>query len=389
MTLSFKTSMVGPSRVGKTTLITAILAETETMLAGSGIALVMNEATEMRIRKNRKDLRRAVEAREFDAGSLGGNQSMFRYEVELRAAGDTETDPGIPFSILDYPGGWLDPAVRMSSAEAQRDWPACEEHITESLMLLLPVEAAVLMEAVTPAQRRAVADLLGFEDVEAMARKWARARNLPEHRDEPAVVVIAPLKCEKYFDDNGGTGRDAVRLRTLVEAKYQSVIDIIREETTDRAVRVVYAPIDTYGCVDLMEGEWIERQDEYGSPTLDFRGHYRFREIPPVVRPKAAGSVMRELCQCVVSGRRTAEQRRAAEAQGSYQAALERRTEQKGFWGALDYYLNGEALANRAARLRSRRTLAEARERQEELNTMLSRLAGQPVDDRVDEWKTS
>ncbi|MYT37017.1 hypothetical protein GTY66_13285 [Streptomyces sp. SID8356] len=384
MTLSFKASMVGPSRVGKTTLLTAILAETETMLSGSGIALALDESTEMRIRRNRRDLRRAIEAREFDAASLGGSQSMFVYEVELKAAGDTL--PGIPFSLLDYPGAWLDPAERAVRPEAKEKWPECEAHIAESLMLLVPVEAAVLMEAVTPAQRGAVADLLGFEDVEAMARKWARARNLPEHRDEPAVLVLAPLKCEKYFDDNGGKGREAARLRNLVREKYRSMIEVVQEETPDRTVRVVYAPVDTYGCVDLMEGEWITTVDDEGGPALDFQGHYRFRELPPRIRVKAAGTVMRELCRCVVSGQDRAEQQRAADARTTYNEALERKAERKGFWGAVEFYLSGESRANRNTLLASRRSAADAEARAKRLAEALRRIAATPADPRVEEW---
>ncbi|WP_055713884.1 hypothetical protein [Streptomyces torulosus] len=383
MTLSFKASMVGPSRVGKTTLLTAVLAETETMLAGSGISLVMDEQTELRIRRNRVELRRAIEAREFDAASLSGSQSMALYEVGLQAVG--ESTPGIPFSVLDYPGEWLDPSKRAQHPRAKAQWATCEAHISESLMLLVPVEAAVLMEAVTPAQRRAVADLLAFEDVEAMARKWARARNQPAHQDEPAVLVLAPIKCEKYFDDNGGKGRDAARLRQLVREKYRTITEVVQAEAKNRDMRVIYAPIDTYGCVDLMEGQWHKPLDDDG-PELDFRGHYRFREIPPIVRPKAAATVMRELCRCVVSGQDTAERRRAESARVTYQAALERKSEPKGFWGALDYYLLGEALDNRNLRLSNQRVIGEAARRQEELQAVLEWMAKQPADERVEEW---
>ncbi|MEU0244210.1 hypothetical protein ABZ192_07730 [Streptomyces sp. NPDC006235] len=384
MTPSFKASMVGPSRVGKTTLITAILAETETMLSGSEISLILDEQTEMKVRRNRKDLRRAIEAREFDAASLGGSQDIQLYEVGLRAAGDSL--PGIPFSILDYPGTWLDPAERSSRPKAKESWPDCEAHITESLMLLVPVEAAVLMEAVTPAQRRAVADLLGFEDVEAMARKWARARNLPAHRDEPAVLVIAPLKCEKYFDDNGGKGRDAARLRQLVREKYRPMLDIVQEESKHRTIRVIYAPVDTYGCVDLMEGQWIEKTGAEGEATLDFQGHYRFREIPPKVKVKAAGTVIQELCRCVISGQDRAERQRAVLARSTYDTALARKAERKGFWGAVDFYLSGEARANRMTRLDSRRTLTQAELHREQLAGALRRIAATPADPRVEVW---
>ncbi|MFI1030002.1 hypothetical protein [Streptomyces sp. NPDC020951] len=384
MTPSFKVSMVGPSRAGKTTLLTAILAETQAMLAGSGITLVMDEETEMRVRMNQKSLRRAIEAREFDVSSLGGTQSMALYNVGLKALGNgTE---GIPFSILDYPGSWLDPSSRARVAAAKDGWSECEAHIAESLMLLVPVESAVLMEAATPAQRRASADLLGFEDIIPMARTWAQSRNLPQHRDEPATLLLAPLKCETYFDDNGGKGRAAAQLRQLVREKYRTIVETVEKESRNRAVRVVYAPIDTYGCVDLMEGKWSEKTDSAGDPTLDFRGHYRFRGIPPEVKPKAAGTVMQELCRCVISGQVTAERRRAATARGTYQAALERKSERKGFWGTLDYYLSGEARANEASLDVNKEKMEEATRRRKLLKAALENIAREPADERVEEW---
>ncbi|MGW1781908.1 hypothetical protein ACWCQQ_22595 [Streptomyces sp. NPDC002143] len=384
MTPSFKVSMVGPSRAGKTTLLTAILAETQAMLAGSGITLVMDEETEIRVRRNQKSLRKAIEAREFDVSSLGGTQSMALYNVGLKTLGNgTE---GIPFSILDYPGSWLDPSSRARLAAAKDGWPECQAHIAESLMLLVPVESAVLMEAATPAQRRAAADLLGFEDIIPMARAWAQGRNLPHHRDEPATLLLAPLKCETYFDDNGGKGREAAQLRQLVREKYRTIVEAVEKESKNRAVRVVYAPIDTYGCVDLMDGKWSETIDSDGDPTLDFRGHYRFRGIPPTVKPKAAGTVMQELCRCVISGQVMAERRRATTARGAYQAALERKSERKGFWGTLDYYLSGEARANEGARKKTQEEMEEATRRRKLLKAALENIAREPADERVEEW---
>jgi GTPase SAR1 family protein len=215
MSTSFKVAMVGPSSVGKTTLLTAILAETQDMLAGTPVTISKEEPTEARVGRNRRELRRAIEAGEFDAGALGSTQSMFLYEVALEPTGDDSMR--IPFSVLDYPGRWFNAEARAAVPEAKATWPTCIEHICTSIMLLVPIDSAVLMEAVTPKQKGAVADLLGFEDVEAVAREWAKARN--KVTDEPAVLVLAPLKCEKYFDDNGGDGRDAGRLRAKVREK--------------------------------------------------------------------------------------------------------------------------------------------------------------------------
>jgi len=184
MSESFKVAVTGPSRVGKTTLLTAILSDTEEMLAGTPVSLVSGEKTATRVRRQRIELRRAIEAGEFNAAALGGTESMFMYEVKLQANSDISLE--IPFNILDYPGGWLNPEARVSP-EARQQWPQCEAHIKQSIMLLLPIDAAVLMEAATPAQRSAVPDLLGLVDVEELAVKRAKERSL--RPTEPAVVV--------------------------------------------------------------------------------------------------------------------------------------------------------------------------------------------------------
>lgn len=385
MTLSFKAAMVGPSRAGKTSLITAILAQTEDLLAGSEIELALDEVSEARIRDNQRELRRAIEAREFVVNSLGGTQSSHTYEVTLRPLDGGQA--AIPFSILDYPGGWIDPAARARSTFDKAEWAECEEHITESLMLLLPVDAAVLMEARTPEQSAAMADLLAFTDVEAVTRKWARARNRREHREEPAVLVLAPVKCEKYFDDNSRRGRsDAARLRELVREKYRQLLSLVAQEARDRQIRVVYAPVDTYGCVELMEAEWHKPESPAGGPSLTFKGHYRFREFPPRLRPKAADTVTRELCRCVVAGQRQAARQRAEAAEENLGAALQRKAEPKGFWGALDFYLSGEARENRQVRAVSQAEVVREQRSMAQLAETLHKLAALTADPRVEEW---
>ncbi|SDT14689.1 hypothetical protein [Actinoplanes derwentensis] len=379
---TFKISMIGPSRVGKTTLLTAVLSETERLLGSTPVNVALGEQTEVRVQRHRRDLARAVAAGEFDAASLGGTEDMFLYEVALESSGDATMR--VPFSILDYPGRWLDPIYRSMRPEVSANWPQCETHIRESLMLLVPVDAAVLMEAVTSRHKGAVADLLGFADVQAVTRRWAKARNLEEHRDEPAVLVIAPIKCERYFDDNGGTGRSGHDLRTKVRAAYEPLLDIIRQESRDRITRVVYAPIDTYGCVELMEAEWFEVDDGDGLPGLDFRGHYRFRGT--TLRPKAADTVMKEMCNCIVAGQRQAERVRLGQEVAHYQDLLQRKAEDKGFWGALDYYLGGEALTNRRERAGTRIEIEAAKRRRQQLEDALAQLGGLNTDPRVEQW---
>jgi hypothetical protein len=368
----FKVAVAGPSRVGKTTLVTAILADTEDMLAGTPVSVVAEERTAARLRAQKRELASAIAAGVFSAAALGGTQGLSRYDVTLQADGDLGIQ--VPFTILDYPGGWLNPVGRPA------EWMQCEEHFKQSVMLLLPIDAAVLMEAASEQQRRAVPNLLGIVDVEEIAGKWAKARAV--RRDEPAVVVLAPLKCEKYFDDNGGTGKEASRLEQEVIKAYHSILDRIRKETQGRELRTVYAPIDTYGCVQLMEAEW----PEVIPGELDFVGRYRFRSRSPRISVKAAGTVMQELCKCLVEGEVQRARQGIAAQRDTYFNLLERRSEKKGFGGSLAFFLGGEAWRNRKDRKLSQQEIMEATRQQGQLEDALKKLAAAPADPRVREW---
>jgi hypothetical protein len=358
-----------------------VLSETDDLLAGTPVTVSMDEPTQSRVRRQQKDLRWALEMGEFNAAALGGTQEINRYHVALHADGDESVQ--IPFDLLDYPGAWLDPEQRAKYSHAVAEWPNYLEHVRQSIMLLVPIDAAVLMEAVTPRQKGAVGELLGLLDVEDIGMRWAKGRMA--NPGEPAVVVLAPLKCEKYFGDNGGHGHDEARLRSRVREKYDRLLEIIAKETADRsgAVRVVYAPIDTYGCVELMEARW---KPVSGQELPDFEAHFRFRGHPPQIRVRAAGTVMQELGRSVIAGQAQVEASAQQVQQQSYNAGVGRKAEAKGFWGTLGYHLSGEARAVNQGITASAQEFARLALRQRQLREATKKLASVPYDPRVEIW---
>ncbi len=380
---SFRVAVVGPARVGKTTLLTAVLSDTASLLAGTPVTVSMDEPTQTKVRRQQKDLRRAIDMGEFDAAALGGTQEVSRYHVALQADGDGSVQ--IPFDLLDYPGGWLDLDERNKNSHAVAEWPNYLDHVRQSIMLLVPIDAAVLMEAVTPPQKAAVGELLGLLDVEDVGVMWAKGRQANPH--EPAVVVLAPLKCEKYFGDNGGHGHDEARLRARVKERYDRLLEIIAAETKTKErpapVRVVYAPIDTYGCVELMEARW---KPVAGQELPDFEAHYRFRGHPPRIRVRAAGTVTQELCRSVLAGHAEVEAANQKVHEQSYDAGVARKAEAKGFWGTVEYHLFGEARAVNRGIEGSSEELTRIGVRQRQLKEATQKLVGVAYDPRVEIW---
>jgi hypothetical protein len=146
-------------------------------------------------------------------------------------------------------------------------------------------------------------------------------------------------------------------------------------------VRVVYAPIDTYGCVELIEARW---KTVAGRP--DFEAHYRFRGRPPQMQVRAAGTVMQELCRSILVGQTQVEIAARQGHQRGYDAGVERQAEAKGFWETVAYHLSGESLrVNRQIRDQSA-AITRVAARQAELLAATRRLAAVPADPRVEVW---
>lgn len=288
----FRISLLGPSGVGKTSLVTAMLAESQKILAGSGAAMrPVGLETSDAIARNQFQLDEYLLAGEFTAADFrhSGTRDSFIFTLgfDLRTPGS-----GISIELFDFPGGWL--SARRTREDYGPLWHEARDFIVSSTILLVPVDATMLMEARTLEQRDAVRRLLAIEDVAEITREWATARR--EQSAEPALAVFCPLKCESYFADNGGTRDRSAPLRRKVEEVYHDVISAIGE--TAPKASVLYAPIDTLGCVELVDADWIS--DDLSG--LELRARYRIRGSEPKISRAGAGDLVRVLCRHLAQG---------------------------------------------------------------------------------------
>ena len=167
-------------------------------------------------------------------------------------------------------------------------------------MLLVPVDAAVLMEPTSAAQLRAVPSILTTPEVGEVVRQWLKERNW--RPDEPALLMLCPVKCESYFDDNGGRRDEGEELLSRVRRVYADVIEAVPAEAPH--VRVVYAPVDTIGCVEILHAEWTP--DPREPSGLAFAAHYGVR-WPARQAVKGADDVLISLCKHLVAAQQRVE----------------------------------------------------------------------------------
>lgn len=374
----YKIGMVGPSRVGKTSLITALLRDGQRLLEGTPVSMrAIGTPTQKRLNQHRRDLDGALLAGEFDAGALGGSQEQFTFQLLL--------DPGVPgagieLQLLDYPGGWLDPDNRPPGAEAQ--WEECERFLEQCSVLVVPVDAAVLMEATATSHLRAVPTILAIPQVTDVVRLWLKRRN--ERPDEPALLLLCPVKCESYFADNGGRRDLSATLLQWVRKVYQQVIEAVPNEAREvRSIRTVYCPVDTIGCVEIVRAEWLPEPDRPGA--LNFLAHYGVR--PPGVQSiLGTEDVMVALCRQLVGARQKVEQREADQVQDRAAAAQTFADRDEGFFRNVWFLINGERRLRQDAARSHQQDALQAAERVKALTTIVDDLAHRLHGDRVHQW---
>jgi hypothetical protein len=361
--------------VGKTSLVTALLAESQNMLAGSGVAMhTVGVETEDKLVQNRQQLEGDILAGEFRPGSLVGTVEPFTFRLKL--------DPGVPSSeinieLLDFPGGWLEGPGRKRLEQYGADWEACRAFITQSTILLIPVDAALLMEAVETEQRRALTRLLSTVAVEQVARDWAIERN--RRPAEPALLAFCPVKCESYFTDNGGRRNKSTELARRFREVYGGVISAVRAEAPKAAV--LYSPVDTIGCVELIDASWpLDEQTQ--QPV--FSAAYRIRE-PRKVSRVGVDDVMRAVCRQLVQGRRMLSAEQGETLTDRAQQALRYAERDEGFFRNIWIWLNGERAAREQAARSRGREAEEAWRRVAALDVVLEQIASARYGPRVQE----
>lgn len=368
--VTFKIGLLGPTLVGKTSLVTALLAETQTLLAGSGVAMrTASVATEEKLATNKRELEGDLLAGEFRPGSLRGTVEPFTFRLKL--------DPGVEDSeinleLLDFPGAWL--AAGRPEAHG-RDWENCRSFIIRSTALLVPVDAAVLMEAAQADHKRAIPHLLTTPEVEQVARDWAIERN--RRPEEPALVAFCPVKCESYFTDNGGRRNRAPQLLKAFRDVYGDVIEAVRNDAPK--VTVLYCPVDTMGCVEIVDAEWSAGE---GSGRQEFRAKYRIRQ-PAKIQRVGVDDVMRAVCRQLVAGRRIVSAEYSEELAGRASQARTYAARREGFFRDMWLWASRERQARqRLAQSRTRES-EEAWRRVAALDTVLEQIAAAGYGPRV------
>ncbi len=327
----FKIGIVGPTRVGKTSLIASILKDSQRILEGTPVRIGPNgQKTERRLAQHHKELEGSLRAGEFNPGAVSGTEEPFTFQLQLDPGA---TEASISLNLLDYPGGWIDAARRPEEREQQ--WQECKRWMTESTVLIVPIESAIIMEAVSGRHKKAVPFILNTYEITEVTRAWAKDRAARPH--EPALLLFCPVKCESYFADNGGFRDQSDELFIAVMDHYDEVLQAVRGEAP--MAKIIYSPVDTIGCVEIIDAQWNNEQTEPGK--FVFTADYRVRS-PGRQKIRGADAVLVSLCRHLVEAKMRLEESVAKEKIEKAVEALLYAQQDEGFLGNFWLWLSGE-----------------------------------------------
>ena len=290
--LFYKIGLIGPSRVGKTSIIAALLDEAQAALAGSRVSIKPfvdpdgNSPTKDRIRNTILDIKAGLDFSSFQPTGMGTADPFIFDLIMTIASGNEEKNPAqLRFTILDYPGGWLEKPPQGDIG--QQTWEKCKAWIEDSSVIIVPIDANLIMEVNNQQTSKASRELLQVFEVEQLARDWAKGR-IKKRESESGLLLFVPVKCETYFNDNGGNNDKSEELYKRIRNFYSDVIKAVEQEMSVKeeepeeipqssrfieklkedmskalsskppSYSIEYHPVDTIGCIELANANWEE-----------------------------------------------------------------------------------------------------------------------------------
>jgi hypothetical protein len=223
-------TMLGPSGVGKTSLLAAMYDQFDNV--SRDLQLLAEEESQSDLETRLKELKSIVTCSSIkltDDVTQTFNPRSFKFEF-----GQTGTAPALEINFQDYPGEWL-------KQDEQKN--KVKDLIRESVAVLIPIDTPPLMERGGKYH----------EDFNHPTQLNDLFKTLYKDLDSPRLVILAPVKCEKYM-------KNPPELFRKVREGYQKMLNQFASENLLPKVAVVITPVQTVGSVVFSRVEEIDNQ---------------------------------------------------------------------------------------------------------------------------------
>lgn len=259
-----KICMMGPRAVGKTTVLTAIFNESKKSFAGSNLVLHAAGDTGARLSKQSKKLNAIFAYLDMSVGEkdrpesgLDATAYVSTFDFEFGIIGK---EPRVDLQVKDFPGEYIQNKPEIVSG-----------FIKESVAIIIAIDTPHLMEKSGK-----------FNEVKNRVKEISDfMQTAIETTDSEKLVMLVPLKCEKYFNENR-----MPEVLERIKAEYSQMIDCFSKSGK---VACSVTPIKTLGDVEFDDFSYINgdvRLDRDGTPA---NVSYRFSSTPgnkPQYKPR-------------------------------------------------------------------------------------------------------
>ena len=249
--MPFNISLVAPSGFGKTTLLATLIQEAQNKFTdpNNGMTVVCgNQDDEKRIKQANEELHNAILAGQAGytkkvSPRLAGSADIKKFTFYLQhQCGDVTVRQ--PFSIMDIPGGWINPKNRISETMNAK-WEEFKEHLHSSRLLFVPIDATLVMEWTTDKERATAVKLLDSNSTNDLIKEWAQYRK--GELERTSALFFVPIKCEKYRNKSK-------ELEERVKLFYGNTANQVHDICPH--IQQYYIPLETLGCVEFSHGTW-------------------------------------------------------------------------------------------------------------------------------------
>ncbi len=244
-------TMLGPSGVGKTTLLTAVYDQFEENIGATDLEFKPDDESLGIIDDNLIALKSLTDVYEAKGRTgiegteaIAGPESLRSF---LFGLGKKAQTPSMQIRFRDYPGGYHESTASGSERKFVK------ELLSESAAVLIAIDAPALMERNGKYHNQInrpdqIKDLfrLAYQDL-----------------DSPRLVIFAPIKCEKYLRNKKSTQE----LIDRVKEGYDRLINYFNAEQLSPHIVSVVTPVQTVGSVVFSRLE----VDEDNNPRFFFR----------------------------------------------------------------------------------------------------------------------
>jgi GTPase SAR1 family protein len=259
LTPQIKVCMMGPRQVGKTSILTAIFKNAGDFLTGSSIVLTPDGLTTNCLNEKDSELRRIFHVKSFDEKpniGIDATSDVTDFKFNLRIS-----NANINLIIKDYPGEFLKDRQEQVN-----------EFVSEANAVFIAIDTPHLIEenGIYNEKKNSVSLVTTyFKD------------NFSSQKMGNKLIILIPLKCEKYFNENR---MDEVRNK--VEESYKELITFFQEQKGK--IACVLAPIKTVGGIvfsDFLKDAngTTKVLNQTGVPS---QANYRFASPKPAYTPE-------------------------------------------------------------------------------------------------------